>query len=253
MKKLLIGCGIAALLVLVVCLGVGIWGARKAHQAFADMEAAFESVAELERKYPFTAPEGYQLTAERLDRYFRARGAMLSKAEEHPFIGPMLTAQDPSTINISPMQIAGMMFTIPTFLAETVNEGLDPVSMGPSEYAWTMRAVSATIVQGAARNDPQMTAILDAMEVELPAINEAFQAAGQGTITRDMEQAMAQFERQEMSQDELRRNIGLLTPHRSKITDRARISLLELSFSGEIQEHLADMLREQQLATEAEE
>lgn len=252
MKKILIGCGVAALLGVLVCLGFGIWGGLKVQRAFSDMEAAFESVGELEQKYPFTEPEGFGLTAERLDRYFRARDSMMTKVEAHPVLGPLLAAEDPAKIDLGPMKMASLMISLPTFGAETLAGGLDPVSMGPSEYIWTMRAVAATIVQGARQNDPQMASLLEAMEVELPAINEAMDQAGQGTMTSDMERAIEQFERQQMSQDVLRRNIGLLTPHRQKITSRARLSLLELSFSGEIQNHLAEMLQaQQQMGTEA--
>lgn len=89
MKKIAIGCGIAALIILGIGVGAGVFGIRWAKQQFADAERFERVMVEMEAAYG--KPEDFQppvdgiYPTDRIELFVRMRGELLSAGEDFQF------------------------------------------------------------------------------------------------------------------------------------------------------------------------
>lgn len=80
MKKVAIGCGVVALVVLLALIGGGFWLARSARsyiQSYAELAQVAELNQRVVNRTPFQPPGDQRLTAAQLDRYVNVQRAML--------------------------------------------------------------------------------------------------------------------------------------------------------------------------------
>ena len=89
MKKIAIGCGIAALIVVGIGVGVGIFGVRWVKQQMADAQRLERVMEEMEAAYgkpeEFQPPDDGNYPADRIRLFAQMRGELLSAGEEFHF------------------------------------------------------------------------------------------------------------------------------------------------------------------------
>jgi hypothetical protein len=89
MKKIAIGCGIAALIVAGIGIGAGVFGVRWVKQQMADAQRLERVMEEMESAYgkpeEFQPPDDGKYPADRVELFVQMRGELLSAGEEFHF------------------------------------------------------------------------------------------------------------------------------------------------------------------------
>jgi len=167
MKKILIGCGIVALVVFLVCGGIVGFFSYRVVQLMGDFERAAASIASVERNHPFTEPpEGTRLSdnTARFDTFLQVREDVGTHVRQIPLIAQMIDAdQEQPAIDPTPMEFFRMIGQIPKAM-EDIAQTMDDQQMSFSEYGWYVTGILAAIREGAALGDNDLATLWTDME-----------------------------------------------------------------------------------------
>ncbi|MBI1292931.1 hypothetical protein GC173_17100 [bacterium] len=185
MKKVLIGCGIVFLLMVLVCSGVTIWGYLTVQSVGKNYQAAITRVDGVSKKLPYTPSPDGKLTEEQLERYFAMRDFITNDLKSAPLVAKIVEAQDKKTQpNIGMAEILSFAAKYPPELMNRTADEMEKRQMGPQEYYHTGRLIYATIEQGKATGTEVMTEIYDKMETAVDQINSELSKSGQNQDAR---------------------------------------------------------------------
>lgn len=166
MKKILIGCGIVALLVTIICCGAGIYGFLLAQRFGQSMEAAGQRIEKLEAAYPWAAPADLKLTEKRLTEFFAARADVVTVIEKIDLVRKLRETPDGQQPQVGFGTVFSFIGEMPGAL-EGFATAMESRQMSPREYFWTMAMIHLTIVQGAEAKDPAMVEMSKAVSKAL--------------------------------------------------------------------------------------
>jgi len=180
--KIAIGCGIAAVLAVVLLIGgvvgLGYWGKRKLQNAGFDTQS-FAKMAELQKKaqaLPFTAPSDGVIAEDRFLRFIEVRKAIFPIFEKHRAVIEQQREkrQKPNVSDV--LQLTGIVSEVQKARLEAMLEQ----GMGSAEYQWLAQSIyQAQIGARVSRMAPSQ-----APPGEIPAANLALFQKYQADIDR---------------------------------------------------------------------
>lgn len=161
MKKLLIGCGVIVLLLGVVCCGGVFWLSYSASRFLSGITEAYESIAELDERYPFEEPEGRPLDPVRLDQYLDARTQVVERLSERNAIArAILLDEEISFEEMGPVAVLRSFASLFADLGTTVEQALDSRSMSLKEVQYLVETSYLTMVLGSDMGDERFEQML---------------------------------------------------------------------------------------------
>ncbi len=197
MKKVLIGCGIMVLLMVIAVVGIGIFGVRKIGQFGKSMEQAQISLMTLDQDFAFDIPTGGDgLDADRFQEYLAARRALIERTSQVRLVAKLIALEEGQQPDVGAGDILNMVGEIPK-LMQAYADTLRAAEMSTEEYAWyaieTLKAIRGAADQG----DPEYAKAWAEVERTAAEIETAFaqQQANpeiqklQGAIEADLERA----------------------------------------------------------------
>lgn len=241
MKKLLIGCGIVLLLVVIAVIGVGIWGYMVVSDFVGGWSNATAAVEQLDADFPFTAPADDSLDANRLEAYFAFRREFYDYLSADPTVSKMLSDDPQVQQSIGPGELISFGTAgIPTHI-EKMAELLRAREMSPREAGWQMRTMVGTITRAAREGDQRMQTLLEDLNVTLDQFNSAIDEANNSEAQQarvDLEQIAAEAE--DIPQAELQENVELIAERRDELTAEPKqlfIDFIIMGVSGGMLQH----------------
>jgi len=150
MRKLLIGCGIVALLAFCLVVGVAIWGVmkvKKFNDGLVKVKAAYEAT---NRSYPFTPPDPPAMRAERFEKYLAVRSELAKSLQgELDQLNELDQAAKNSGGRRPQVGFSDVfnMFGLPERIGTAHVKALERQSMSVDEYLWHSKIVLGTIHQ----------------------------------------------------------------------------------------------------------
>jgi hypothetical protein len=157
MKKVLIGCGIVALLffVLIAAGGYMLYRAGKSMVEFGQkIEASYRAT---NTQYPFHAPDDNLVANDQLTRWIAIREKLIPQVASFKEMMEGNKTKNPFTM------FGTMMEQSSLFVDAHVRE-LDAKKMSAHEYFWISRHVLTALNSGDARKDPALKDVVDWMD-----------------------------------------------------------------------------------------
>lgn len=166
MKKVLIGCGVGCLVIVIVAVGAGIWFTMKAKQMFQPAIDVMADYDRTNRDYAFTEPAGDALDAARFAEYVNVRQDLMAEA-----VAKLQAVQEKAAgmMDEQNASLGGIMTAMKDILDAFVSTGekhialLDEHKMSRNEYDYITQVMHATIDKGADQNPAcaELNAIVD--------------------------------------------------------------------------------------------
>jgi hypothetical protein len=155
MKKVLIGCGLAVLLVVIAIAVVIFLVVREAKIIAAEVETLGKAYVETNRQFPFS-PGDEGVAGDQLDRWFAVRRDLLPAVEN--FKNEMNSSDRKGALStIGTMRKQGGAFVAAHMDALNANE------MSADEYYWIARKVYTALGSGDALRDEELKEVLEAL------------------------------------------------------------------------------------------
>jgi len=145
MKKVLMGCGIAFLIVLIIVAYVGYRVYRFTHDVVIDVKNIREQYHALNVQIPFDKPNDDLISSDRFDIWIKLRVGLSEEMDDI-----INTIEHFSIESIS--RIREQTFE----MADLFAESLETVFMSPAEYIWITRQAAGVLNSGEARANPEM-------------------------------------------------------------------------------------------------
>ncbi len=153
MKKVLIGCGITFLIVLIIVVYAGYRIYRFAHDIGLQVKEVNERYETLNAQFPFIEPEDGLVLSNRFDLWIQLR---VDLSEQ---INGMVDSIGSFSIDTI-FQIREQTFEMADLFAVSLETAL----MSPSEYLWITRQVVGVLNSGDAQTNPQMDEMVQAFQ-----------------------------------------------------------------------------------------
>lgn len=168
MKNFLMGCGVAAILLLVIVVGGGYWAVNAGKRLGASMEAAQSELNAVNREFPFSANDASSLTETRLAAWLKVREANAA-SEKNIFS---------AASGRGPLAMARMVRLTPEALRACAGN-LRQQKMSAEEYAWITREVMGALKSRSAEKDPALAELARLVEEPAPEMKRrGFQQQG---------------------------------------------------------------------------
>lgn len=155
MKSFLMGCGVAAILLIALVVGGGILAVKTGKRMGASINTAQEELRATDREFPFRANEATTLTETRLMTWIKVREA--NAASEKSLVS--------EGSKRGPLAALRIMRAMPDTL-RTCAANLRQEKMSAEEYAWITQQVMGALRSRAAEKDPAL-AELERLSEEL--------------------------------------------------------------------------------------
>lgn len=230
MKKVLIGCGIVVLLFVALLAAVGTYFGVKAAKYGKSMEAAGQSVVQLNKDFAFAAPDaGVSMDPARFNAYLDARARLVAKAREIPLI-VKITSSKPGgpPPDIGPGDLLGLVRDIPKLIQSYADE-LRAAGMSTDEYAWISTETVKAIRTAGEQGDAEYVAVWQKLE---KAADEAEKAiANSNNRDPNVQAAMKVFKAEMQSISETTApedNVRLVVGAKEKLTEDSTLLIVEL-------------------------
>ncbi|MCC6546550.1 hypothetical protein IT570_05220 [Candidatus Sumerlaeota bacterium] len=230
-KKLLKGCGITVLVLVVLLVGAGIFVTMKLKSASKQMREVREEIVELDRKHPFTAPAPGVgvMEAQRLNDFFAVRTAIVRVMEADPVINKLQGEKSPS---MGFSDLTHLIFKLPHTIANEFKLQLEAKNMSPNEYVWFVRTIYTTIYNGKMEDDRELIPLYDAVDETLTQFNLqiAQMRQNQGAPRPVGWDVVVSSE---INKDEVakRANRDLVIQHKDELLEYPQLAFVEMIFS----------------------
>ncbi len=153
MKKVLMGCGITSLIILIIVVYGGYRLYRFAQDIGLQVKSVNERYETLDVQIPFTEPDDGLILPNRFDLWIQLRMGLSEQ------INGMVDSIGGFSIDTI-FQIREQTFE----MADLFAASLETVSMSPSEYLWITRQVVGVLNSGDALANPQMSEMIQAFQ-----------------------------------------------------------------------------------------
>ncbi|MBN2029662.1 hypothetical protein JW824_05400 [bacterium] len=153
MKKVLIGCGVTSVIILIIIVYAGYRVYRFAQDIGFQLKEVNEQYETLDVQIPFTEPEDGLIPPHRFDLWIQLR---MDLSEQ---INGMVDSIGNFSIQTI-FQIREQTFEMADLFAGSLETAL----MSPSEYLWITRQVVGVLNSGDAQANPQMDEIIQAFQ-----------------------------------------------------------------------------------------
>lgn len=240
MKKVLIGCGVVFLLMVMLAVGAIIFLVVGAKKIGARYEQAGIAVQQLKADFPFAEPvdETADLDAARLNDYFVVRDQLVDRTMKVSFFAELEKA---STTKVQPNigmgDILGLMTKDIPLLLQDYAAALRTSKMSPEEYAWFSRRVFEAIRGGAKNGDAEFIKMWDELETTRVDFNKAMaqqRQQGNQQLQLDLDSEFQNAEEVEVPPQ----HIAAILRHKDQLTKRPVMIVIEILF-GQVLDQVA--------------
>lgn len=171
MKKVLIGCGIVALICFVCTAGVVIYGGVKLAKLGQSFEEAGAAVTAVNKLHPFVEPEpGTEMEPARFEDYLAVRDALHARITEVEVFRELMAlatqTNNQTPPNIGVADILGAIGEIPQVVKDFAAI-LDTHEMSVAEYEWHTMSSFQAIAAGQELGDQELGVLWDELKVTM--------------------------------------------------------------------------------------
>lgn len=182
MKKLLIGCGVVVLLMIVLVTGFAIFAGLKVQRYATEIEAGAKAIAAVDTKYAFAAPASGAIDSARLLEALRVRETLWKTVLANPTVQKITDAQKAGQQpELTASDVFGMAGEVPRLMERAAQE-LDAARMSPKEYIWIVNRVYVTVYEQASQGDAEFVAAEEAIVKNLDSLNNAMKGNPQNQV-----------------------------------------------------------------------
>lgn len=182
MKKLLIGCGVVVLLMIVLLTGFAIFAGIKVQRYAGEIEAGAKAIAAVETKYAFAPPASGAIDNARLLAALRVRENLWQAVLANPIVKKIADAEKAGVQpDLSASDVLGMAGEVPRIMERAAQE-FDAARMSPKEYAWIVNRAYVTIYEEASNGDAEFVAVEEAIVKNLDTLNNAMKGNPQNQV-----------------------------------------------------------------------
>jgi hypothetical protein len=216
MKKLLIGCGIVVLLIVVVVGAIGFLVAQSVRGMFQMGRQTFQLYADVNKEIPFKPPATNALSAVQVDRWLAVRKAMLPATEA--FKGK-LTGQKSK----NPLTVLTLMTEQSSEVVKAHADALRAHKMSATEYFWIARRVITVLHGGDALKDPDLKSIADAQARSVMQMRQGGRGPiGPGPRPSNMDAMFVP-----MTSQEIMTSLAVLKSHKKAMLETNDLTMLD--------------------------
>jgi len=234
MKKVLIGCGIVALVLFLIAVGLGIFVVAKLNSIGNRYQTAVSEVNALDAKYAYTPPADESLDEQRLSDYFAVREAVLTKAQSNPTIQKIMNTPQGQDPNIGLGEIVALGTSFGPELISTYAAELDAHQMSPNEYRDTAERIYATVRSGADNGHQDMTEIYESLNRVIEEMNIQLAKSNNSQHQVDFEDKTSDFLAAHPVPES---NYEILAQYKDELTKDPFVAFLELFGLAQIDQH----------------
>jgi hypothetical protein len=230
-KKLLIGCGLITLFLIIVVSGLAIYITMKVKDVQHSWKVALEKIDVLEDKYPFALPDEGAIDLEKFEEYLVIRNSISTEFSANPTINK-LTNSSAKVEDIGFFEIAGLATSFAPTIIEEFADLLDDSQMPPSEYAFYVRVAYSTVSEGSTSGDKDMDEIYEFLDNGIDEINSRLAKLDQGELQIPFSATILSFEdgKNHVSKE----TTSTLTDHQDEFMEWPGMCFVELMVAGEI-------------------
>jgi len=164
MKKVLIGCGIVALLFIVVLAAVGIFAGVKVANYGKSVETASQSMATVDRDFAFVEPAADSaMPADRFQAYLGLRQRFVDRVLQVPFISKLVASSKNAPPALTPGDILGLVGEFPKLMQFYADE-LRAAKMSSDEFQWLSERTIEAIHTAGKNGDAEYAAAWDKIQ-----------------------------------------------------------------------------------------
>jgi hypothetical protein len=187
MKKVLIGCGIISLIVILAVVGCSAYACHKLNQFTTGIEAAGAQIEALDQKFPFEAPTDGRVSPERFAQYMDAREGILGAVMQVGLVSELVAASEQNRQpNIGIGDFLGIIGAIPNLMG-SLAESLEASEMSPKEFAFHSTIVLKWAQEAVAAGDSEVSEVWTQFKEALDQV-DAQMAANQDPNIRQLRQ-----------------------------------------------------------------
>ncbi len=228
MKKVLIGCGIMLLLMVVAVVGIGIFGVRKISQYGDSLAQAQESLTALEQDFAFDIPaEDVSMDPDRFHSYLATRQALVDRTRQVRLVDLLTTAeegQQPPAISVG--DVFNLVGEIPK-LMQSYADTLRAAEMSPEEYAWYAMETLKAVRGAAERGDPEYAAAWDEMMGLAREMEQAF-AQQQSPEVRELQASVNDMLDSAQESEVPEQDVQLVIDNKEQLAEQPALLLVEV-------------------------
>lgn len=229
MKKVLIGCGVIALLSIVLFVGCSACVAVRTVGWIRGIEASAENLQEVSRAFPFEVPADGVAQPDRFEAYLQLREGLVEQAMGVSLIAEIAAASEQDR---QPNIGMGSLFRALGSVSEVMDgiaDSMRAAEMGPDEFVFHSAVVLQWVQRRAAAGDQDAQQLWERFGQMFHEISNQMQGdpnVGQHAVSRrDMERAVRDSTAPE-------RNLELVERHRERLLRNPTTLAVELLFAG---------------------
>mgnify|MGYP005848226167 CR=1 FL=1 len=168
MKKVLIGCGIISLIVILAVVGCSAYACHKFNQFTTNIEAAGAQIEALDKEFPFEPPAGGVVSAHRFSQYMEARDGILGSVMGVSIVSELVAASEQNREpNVGMGDVLGIFGAIPKVMGDSA-AALRSSQMSPKEFIFHSMVVLQWAKEAHASGDSELVQMwpqfLDALD-----------------------------------------------------------------------------------------
>ena len=225
MKKILIGCGVTALLAIIVVVGLAAFVSYKFVTFGTSVQSSMLQLQSTNQRYAFTEPAKDALNEQRLKDYFEIRKKLIAQVKSNPTIQNIMDgnkANDPGV-----MEIMSMVLNMTQNLSKDFVGELDRRRMSYDEYKYHSHMVYITLSDAKDNGDQELGKVFDLLDASCTKMSNEMAKRPNENYQIDVETAEASLE--ELSEDRpTAANIELIRPYKDDLGEYANVSCLEM-------------------------
>lgn len=239
MKKFLIGCGVVALLVIVLFVGVLIFAAMKLKQTMNEYESAASEIHQVQLDFPFEAPADLRMEPERFEGYLRVRNRTIDRFRQIAFVNEIILAtQEQRRADVSVGEVFGLAGQLPPAI-EDVAVILREEEMSPLEFNYYSETTLVTIKRAADQGDQEMIELWENLANMAKDVEYELRKNQNTQLNIDLDHAMRMIESASVPAG----NAALVLQHRDELESKPMMIIIEMV----IREAFKDWQRQQQV------
>ncbi|MCB2155275.1 hypothetical protein KQI84_10330 [bacterium] len=239
MKKFLIGCGVLALLLIVLAVGLAVFVGVKIKGMANAYEQAANEIHQVQEDYPFDAPEDRSMDPDRFEAYLIVRDKTVDRFLQIPAIGEIVAAaQEKRKADLSFGDVVSLAMTkLPPAMSD-VALIMREQEMSPIEFNYYSETTLLTIKYAADNGNEEMIDLWENLTEMIYKVDDELRNNQNADVNINLDRALRDLDDSGIPQA----NIDMILQHRDKLEERPMVIVIEMV----IREAFKDWQRQQQ-------
>ena len=225
MKKVLIGCGVTALLAIILVVGLVAFAGYKFVSFGTSVQASMLQLQSTNQRYAFTEPDKDALDERRLKDYFEIRKKLIAQVEASPTVQKIMDGDKSNDPGFMEFMSTVLNFT-QKLTKDFVGE-LDTRRMSYDEYKYHSHMVYITLSDAKVKGDLELGKVFDDLDASCAKISKEMAKRPNENYQIDVE--TAEWSSEELSADRpTATNIELIRPYKDDLAKHVHVSCMEM-------------------------